>query len=120
MFHRSEIRDRVRAHLVETLAIRPNTGYAFAVGRISWHGREKIPGDADVRNSLMNIYYRDAERRYPHRHEQREQREHRPRNTHEGFEVSEYVGVASSGPSAAFFDLDRTLISGSYSRSGCV
>jgi len=27
--------------------------------------------------------------------------------------VSEYVGVASSGPSAAFFDLDRTLISGS-------
>ncbi|MGB0114131.1 MAG: HAD-IB family hydrolase [Ilumatobacteraceae bacterium] len=27
--------------------------------------------------------------------------------------MSEYVGVASSGPSAAFFDLDRTLISGS-------
>jgi len=27
--------------------------------------------------------------------------------------VSEYVNVASSGPSAAFFDLDRTLISGS-------
>jgi len=27
--------------------------------------------------------------------------------------VSEYVGVAGSGPSAAFFDLDRTLISGS-------
>jgi HAD superfamily hydrolase (TIGR01490 family) len=27
--------------------------------------------------------------------------------------VSEYIGVASSGPSAAFFDLDRTLISGS-------
>ena len=27
--------------------------------------------------------------------------------------MSEYVHVASSGPSAAFFDLDRTLISGS-------
>jgi len=27
--------------------------------------------------------------------------------------MSEYVGVASSGTSAAFFDLDRTLISGS-------
>ena len=27
--------------------------------------------------------------------------------------VSEYVSMASSGPSAAFFDLDRTLISGS-------
>ena len=27
--------------------------------------------------------------------------------------MSEYFGVASSGPSAAFFDLDRTLISGS-------
>ena len=27
--------------------------------------------------------------------------------------MSEYVGVASSGPSAAFFDLDRTLIAGS-------
>ena len=27
--------------------------------------------------------------------------------------MSEYVGVAGSGPSAAFFDLDRTLISGS-------
>jgi HAD superfamily hydrolase (TIGR01490 family) len=27
--------------------------------------------------------------------------------------LSEYVGVASSGPSAAFFDLDRTLIAGS-------
>lgn len=27
--------------------------------------------------------------------------------------MSEYMGVASSGPSAAFFDLDRTLIAGS-------
>ena len=27
--------------------------------------------------------------------------------------MSEYVVVASSGPSVAFFDLDRTLISGS-------
>ena len=27
--------------------------------------------------------------------------------------MSEYVGLASSGPSAAFFDLDRTLIAGS-------
>ena len=27
--------------------------------------------------------------------------------------MSEYLGVAASGPSAAFFDLDRTLISGS-------
>lgn len=29
--------------------------------------------------------------------------------------MSEYMGVASPGPSAAFFDLDRTLISGSSS-----
>ena len=27
--------------------------------------------------------------------------------------MSEYAGIASGGPSAAFFDLDRTLISGS-------
>jgi hypothetical protein len=27
--------------------------------------------------------------------------------------MSEYVAVTGSGPSAAFFDLDRTLISGS-------
>ena len=44
----------------KTFAFRPNTGYAFAVGRISWHGREKISDDAGVRNSLMHIYYREA------------------------------------------------------------
>ena len=27
--------------------------------------------------------------------------------------MSEYTGMATRGPSAAFFDLDRTLISGS-------
>jgi hypothetical protein len=40
----------------------PNSGYGFAVGRTSWHGREKIPDAAGVRHSLMHVYYRDPDR----------------------------------------------------------
>ena len=47
---------------VRRFQFRPNTGYGFAVGRRSWHGREKLPDGSGVRNSLMNIYYRDPER----------------------------------------------------------
>lgn len=40
---------------------RPNSGYAFVVNntltRRSWHGREKLPADAGVRNTLNNTFY---------------------------------------------------------------
>lgn len=42
-------------------AFRPNSGYAFVVNntltRKSWHGREKLPADAGVRNSLNTTFY---------------------------------------------------------------
>jgi hypothetical protein len=51
---------------VKQFEFRPNTGYAFAVGRRSWHGREKLPDTGHVRNSIMNmnIYYGDPTRRW--------------------------------------------------------
>ena len=36
---------------------RPNSGYAFAVGRTSWHGREEVPEASGVRNSLMHLLH---------------------------------------------------------------
>jgi hypothetical protein len=35
----------------------PNTGYAFAVSRHSWHGRPTICTGSSCRHSIMNIYY---------------------------------------------------------------
>ena len=40
----------------------PGGGYGFAVGVFSWHGVERIPAGAGVRDSLMLVYYRDEER----------------------------------------------------------
>jgi hypothetical protein len=40
---------------------RPNSGYAFVVNdsptRQSWHGRERLPAGAGVRNTLLNTFY---------------------------------------------------------------
>jgi hypothetical protein len=42
----------------------PNSGYAFAVGRDSWHGRERVPNDAGGRNSILLFYYTDPSREW--------------------------------------------------------
>lgn len=44
-----------------TLPFVPNTGYAFAVSPDSWHGVDRIPAGEPPRNSLMLIWYLDAE-----------------------------------------------------------
>jgi hypothetical protein len=45
-----------------------NSGYAFVVSnslrRKSWHGREKLPAGAGVRNSILNLYFANDEREY--------------------------------------------------------
>jgi hypothetical protein len=48
---------RSRFEAVKRFAFAPNTGYAFAVGSRSWHGREQVPMASGERNSLMLIYY---------------------------------------------------------------
>ena len=40
----------------------PGRGYAFSVGLVSWHGVERIPEGSGVRDSILLIYYRKAER----------------------------------------------------------
>ena len=50
---------------VKKMPFTPNTVYAFSVLNTimlkSWHGRTVIPGDFGVRNSILNIWYEDAE-----------------------------------------------------------
>ena len=41
----------------------PGSGYTFAVGRISWHGVERIRAGAGVRDSILLVYFRDPRRR---------------------------------------------------------
>lgn len=48
---------RNRFEAVKQFPFAPNSGYAFAVGPKSWHGREKVPIASGKRNSLMLIYY---------------------------------------------------------------
>jgi hypothetical protein len=48
---------RNRFETVKQFAFAPNTGYAFAVGPRSWHGRDRVPMTSGERNSLMLIYY---------------------------------------------------------------
>lgn len=48
---------RERFEKVKQFAFEPNSAYAFAVGRRSWHGRETVPMASGERNSLMLIYY---------------------------------------------------------------
>ena len=50
------ISPRNRFETVKQFSFAPNTGYAFAVGRRSWHGRDQVPMTSGERNSLMLIY----------------------------------------------------------------
>ena len=49
---------------VRQMEFLPNSGYAFPVGRRSWHGREEIPEASGERNSILLFYYRDASREW--------------------------------------------------------
>ena len=51
-------------HKVRQMEFLPNSGYAFPVGRHSWHGREEIPEASGERNSILLFYYRDASREW--------------------------------------------------------
>lgn len=46
---------------VKQFSFQPNSGYAFVVNNTltkkSWHGREKLPAGAGVRNTLLMTYY---------------------------------------------------------------
>jgi hypothetical protein len=46
---------------VKQFEFRPNSGYAFVVNNTllkkSWHGRERLPAGAGVRNTLLNTFY---------------------------------------------------------------
>lgn len=46
---------------VKQFEFRPNSGYAFVVNNTllkkSWHGRERLPEGAGVRNTLLNTFY---------------------------------------------------------------
>jgi hypothetical protein len=48
---------RNRFETVKQFSFAPNSGYGFAVGSRSWHGRDKVPMASGERNSLMLIYY---------------------------------------------------------------
>jgi hypothetical protein len=48
---------RNRFETVKQFSFAPNSGYGFAVGQRSWHGRDKVPMVSGERNSLMLIYY---------------------------------------------------------------
>jgi hypothetical protein len=47
---------------------RPNSGYAFVVNdsasRQSWHGCERLPAGAGVRNTLLNTFYAESRQGY--------------------------------------------------------
>jgi len=53
---------RNRFEAVKRFSFAPNSGYAFAVGSRSWHGRERLPTSAGERNSLMLIYYSNPDK----------------------------------------------------------
>jgi hypothetical protein len=50
-----------RFEKVKQFAFLPNSGYAFVVNNTlakrSWHGRERLPEGAGVRNTLLNAFY---------------------------------------------------------------
>jgi hypothetical protein len=52
---------RNRFEKVKQFVFAPNSGYAFVVNnklqRTSWHGREELPPNAGVRNTLLNTFY---------------------------------------------------------------
>lgn len=47
---------------VRQMPFLPNSGYAFPVGRRSWHGREAVPETLGERHSLLLFYFRDPSR----------------------------------------------------------
>ena len=53
---------------IKQFAFRPNSGYAFVVTgngpRQSWHGCERLPPGAGVRNTLLNTFYADPRSGY--------------------------------------------------------
>lgn len=49
---------------VKRMEFLPNSGYAFPVGRHTWHGRETVPDDAGERNSILLFYYLDPAREW--------------------------------------------------------
>ena len=51
---------RNRFETVKQFSFAPNSGYGFAVGPKSWHGRGTVPMTSGERNSLMLIYYAQA------------------------------------------------------------
>ena len=50
-----------RFQKVKQFVFQPNSAYAFVVNNTltkkSWHGREKLPAGAGVRNTLLNTFY---------------------------------------------------------------
>jgi hypothetical protein len=50
-----------RFEKIKQFSFQPNSGYAFVVNNTltkkSWHGREKLPPNAGVRNTLLNTFY---------------------------------------------------------------
>ena len=57
-----------RFEKVKQFAFRANSAYAFVVnnsiGKRSWHGREKLPPGAGVRNTLLNTFYEETREGY--------------------------------------------------------
>jgi hypothetical protein len=54
---------RSRFEKVKQFVFQPNSAYAFVVNNTlthkSWHGRELLPSDAGVRNTLLNTFYEE-------------------------------------------------------------
>jgi hypothetical protein len=57
-------KDEAKFETVKRFEFLPNTGYAFAVSRHSWHGRPPIATGPSCRYSIMNIYYIDKKFNY--------------------------------------------------------
>jgi hypothetical protein len=59
---------RNRFEKVKQFSFKPNSAYAFVVNntltRKSWHGREELPADSGVRNTLLNTFYATPREEY--------------------------------------------------------
>jgi hypothetical protein len=59
------LRDPKGFEIVKTMPFIPNTAYAFSVLNTlrlkSWHGRSSLSSQCGVRNSILNIWYQNAE-----------------------------------------------------------
>ena len=57
-----------RFEKVKQFPFKANSAYAFVVnntiGKRSWHGREKLPSGAGVRNTLLNTFYEEQREGY--------------------------------------------------------